>query len=121
MDQTKLNSMRLRTHALAMAIRGHFRAASEGDAEVLEALASQCEEDIDELSHAPATKVVLVAYGDRKIEVIKELRALTGLGLKESKDLVEAAPVALSERFAVADADKFKRMLEGVGATVLLI
>src|SRR5208337_659750 len=55
MDETKLNFMQLRARALAMAIRGHFRAASEGDAEVLEALASNCLSDLKELSDAPAT------------------------------------------------------------------
>jgi ribosomal protein L7/L12 len=122
MDQTKLNIMQLRARALVMAIRGHFRAASEGDAEVLEALASHCVRDLDELSHAPATvRVVLVAYGDRKIEAIKEVRAFTGMGLKEAKELVESAPIALTERFTAALANKLKRALEGIGATVMVV
>jgi ribosomal protein L7/L12 len=122
MDQTKLNIMQLRARALAMAIRGHFRAASEGDAEVLEALASHCVRDLDELSHAPATvKVVLVAYGDSKIEAIKEVRAFTGMGLKEAKELVEAAPTIIKQGVAKAEADSMKHALESVGASIMLI
>jgi len=62
--------------------------------------------------------VVLTAAGDKKIEVIKEVRAITGLGLKEAKDLVEAAPKAVKEGVSKADADKFKAQLEAAGAKV---
>jgi large subunit ribosomal protein L7/L12 len=62
--------------------------------------------------------VVLVAAGDKKINVIKEVRALTNLGLKEAKDLVEAAPKPVLEHVAKEAADKAKAQLEGVGATV---
>ena len=62
--------------------------------------------------------VMLAAAGDKKIEVIKEVRALTGLGLKEAKDLVEAAPKAVKEGVNKEEADKIKATLEKVGAKV---
>ena len=62
--------------------------------------------------------VVLVAAGDKKIEVIKEVRALTGLGLKEAKDLVEGAPKPVKEGVNKDEADKIKATLEKVGAKV---
>ncbi len=64
--------------------------------------------------------VVLAAAGDKKIEVIKEVRAITGLGLKEAKDLVEGAPKVLKEGAAKADAEEIKKKLEAVGAKVEL-
>ena len=64
--------------------------------------------------------VVLTAAGDKKIEVIKEVRALTGLGLKEAKDLVEAAPKPVKEGVNKEEADKIKATLEKVGAKVEL-
>jgi len=64
--------------------------------------------------------VVLAAAGEKKIEVIKEVRALTGLGLKEAKDLVEGAPKPIKEAVAKAEADKIKATLEKVGAKVEL-
>ena len=62
--------------------------------------------------------VVLAAAGDKKIEVIKEVRAITGLGLKEAKDLVEGAPKPVKEGVSKADAEKFKAQLEAAGAKV---
>lgn len=62
--------------------------------------------------------VVLTAAGDKKIQVIKEVRALTSLGLKEAKDLVDSAPKAVLEHVSKEDADKAKAQLEGAGATV---
>jgi large subunit ribosomal protein L7/L12 len=62
--------------------------------------------------------VILAAAGDKKIQVIKEVRALTSLGLKEAKDLVEAAPKPVLENVNKEDADKAKAALEGAGATV---
>ena len=62
--------------------------------------------------------VVLTAVGDKKIEVIKEVRAITGLGLKEAKDLVEGAPKPVKEAVSKADADKFRKQLEDAGAQV---
>lgn len=64
--------------------------------------------------------VILEAGGDNKIPVIKEVRALTSLGLKEAKDLVEAAPTAVLEKVNKETAEKAKATLEGVGATVTL-
>src|SRR5256885_13802686 len=64
--------------------------------------------------------VMLTAAGDKKIEVIKEVRALTGLGLKEAKDLVEGAPKAVKEGVNKEEADKVKAQLEKAGAKVEL-
>ncbi len=64
--------------------------------------------------------VVLAAAGDKKINVIKEVRAITGLGLKEAKELVEGAPKPVKEGVSKEDADKFKASLEAAGATVEL-
>jgi len=65
-------------------------------------------------------RVMLTAVGDKKIEVIKEVRALTGLGLKEAKDLVEGAPKAVKEGVNKEEAEKIKATLEKVGAKVEL-
>ena len=62
--------------------------------------------------------VVLAATGDKKIQVIKEVRGITGLGLKEAKELVESAPKAVKEGVSKEDAEKMKEQLEAVGATV---
>ena len=62
--------------------------------------------------------VILASFGEKKINVIKEVRALTGLGLKEAKDLVESAPKEIKEGIAKDEAEKIKELLEGVGATV---
>ena len=64
--------------------------------------------------------VMLTAVGEKKIEVIKEVRALTGLGLKEAKDLVEGAPKAVKEGVNKEEAEKIKTTLEKVGAKVEL-
>ena len=62
--------------------------------------------------------VILTAFGAQKINVIKEVRVITGLGLKEAKDLVEAAPKAVKEAVSKDDAAKIKAQLEGAGASV---
>jgi large subunit ribosomal protein L7/L12 len=82
-------------------------AAGGGAAVVAEAVEEQTEFD-----------VILAAIGEKKINVIKEVRAITGLGLKEAKDLVEAAPKAVKEAVSKDDAAKFKKQLEEAGATV---
>ena len=64
--------------------------------------------------------VVLAAAGDKKIQVIKEVRALTSLGLKEAKELVDSAPKAVLEKASKEDAEKAKAALEAAGATVEL-
>ncbi len=62
--------------------------------------------------------VILIAHGDKKIQVIKEVRAITGLGLKEAKDLVEGAPKAVKEGVEKDEAEKLKAQLEEAGAQV---
>jgi large subunit ribosomal protein L7/L12 len=62
--------------------------------------------------------VILASAGEKKVEVIKVVRAATGLGLKEAKDLVDGAPKAVKEGIAKADADALKKQLEEAGATV---
>ena len=91
------------TAAAPVAAAAPAAAAAGGD----EAAAEQDEFD-----------VILEAAGDKKINVIKEVRALTSLGLKEAKDLVEAAPKAILEKVDKAAAEKAKESLEGAGATV---
>ena len=81
--------------------------AAGGTADAGEAAAEQDEFD-----------VVLEAAGDKKINVIKEVRAITGLGLKEAKDLVEAAPKPVKEGISKDEAGKLKEQLEAAGATV---
>ena len=76
--------------------------------------AAPAEEEQDEFD------VVLAAVGDKKIQVIKEVRALTNLGLKEAKDLVDGAPKPVLEKASKEDAEKAKAQLEGAGATVEL-
>ena len=62
--------------------------------------------------------VMMTSFGDKKVEVIKAIRTITGLGLKEAKDLVEAVPSAVKEGVSKADADSVKKQLEEAGATV---
>jgi len=62
--------------------------------------------------------VILASFGEKKINVIKEVRAITSLGLKEAKDLVEAAPTAIKEGINKAEAEQIKTKLEEAGATV---
>lgn len=64
--------------------------------------------------------VVLASFGEKKINVIKEIRAITGLGLKEAKELVEAAPKEVKQGVSKDEADEMKEKLEAVGATVEL-
>jgi len=62
--------------------------------------------------------LMLTGFGDKKVGVIKEVRAITGLGLKEAKDLVESAPSPLKEGINKEDAEKFKKQIEGAGGAV---
>ncbi len=94
------------TAAAPVAVAAAAPAAAGGDAGAGDA----AEQD--------AFDVILEAAGDKKINVIKEVRALTSLGLKEAKDLVEAAPKPVLEGVAKDAADKAKESLEGAGATV---
>ncbi len=82
-------------------------AAAAGAAAPVEAVEEKTEFD-----------VILSAIGDKKIEVIKEVRAITALGLKEAKDLVEAAPKAVKEGVSKAEAEDIKKKLEAAGAKV---
>jgi large subunit ribosomal protein L7/L12 len=82
-------------------------AASGGAAAPAEAVEEKTEFD-----------VILSAIGDKKIEVIKEVRAITALGLKEAKDLVEAAPKAVKEGVSKAEAEDIKKKLEAAGAKI---
>ena len=75
---------------------------------------AEAEEEQDEFD------VVLTAAGDKKIQVIKEVRALTNLGLKEAKDLVDGAPNAILEKVSKEDAEKAKASLEAAGGSVEL-
>ena len=72
------------------------------------------------IGHLARTRAILESAGDNKIPVIKEVRALTNLGLKEAKDLVEAAPKAILEKVNKETAEKAKEQLEGAGARVSL-
>jgi large subunit ribosomal protein L7/L12 len=94
------------TAAAPVAVAAAAPAGGSGEAAV--------EEEKDEFD------VVLIAAGEKKIQVIKEVRALTSLGLKEAKDLVDGAPKPVLEKVDKAAADKAKDALEGAGATVEL-
>ncbi len=76
------------------------------------------DEEVEEKSNFD---VILTGGGDKKIQVIKEVRALTSLGLKEAKDLVDGAPKPVLENVSKADAEKAKAALEAAGATVELM
>jgi len=93
------------TAAAPVAVAGPAAAAGGGDA-------APAEEEQDEFD------VILTGAGDKKIQVIKEVRALTNLGLKEAKDLVDGAPKPVLEKVTKEDAEKAKAQLEGAGATV---
>jgi len=90
---------------VAVAAAGAPAGAAEGEAEAAE------QDEFD---------VILESAGDQKIKVIKEVRALTSLGLKEAKDLVEGAPKPVLEKVEKDAAEKAKEALEGVGATVTI-
>lgn len=91
--------------AAPMAVAGMMPAAGDG--------AAAAEEK-------DAFDVILASIGDKKINVIKEVRAMTGLGLKEAKDLVEGAPKPVKEGISKTEAEELKKKLEEVGATVEL-
>jgi large subunit ribosomal protein L7/L12 len=96
------------TAAAPVAVAAPGAAAPGGDG------GAAAEEEKDEFD------VILQAAGDKKIQVIKEVRSLTNLGLKEAKDLVDGAPKAVLEKASKEDAEKAKAQLEGAGATVEL-
>ena len=74
----------------------------------------------DEVEEKTSFDVILKACGDKKIQVIKEVRAITGLGLKEAKELVDSAPKAVKEGCSKEDAETIKAQLEGAGGAVEL-
>lgn len=76
--------------------------------------------EAEEVEEKTDFDVVLTSFGDKKIQVIKEIRAITGLGLKEAKELVDGAPNTVKEAVLKEEADKIKAQLEEVGATVEL-
>jgi len=76
--------------------------------------------DAEQVEEKTTFDVVLKSFGDKKIQVIKEVRALTGFGLKEAKDLVEAAPKVVKEGLGKDDAESAKKQLEAAGAVVEL-
>ena len=96
------------TAAAPVAVAGAVPAAAAGGGDG----AAPAEEEKDEFD------VVLAATGDKKIQVIKEVRALTSLGLKEAKDLVDGASKPVLEKVSKEDAEKARAQLEGAGATV---
>ena len=97
------------TAAAPVVVGGGVAAAGGGGGE-----AAAAAEEKDEFD------VILAAAGDKKIQVIKEVRTLTSLGLKEAKDLVDSAPKPVLEKVSKEDAEKAKAQLEGAGATVEL-
>jgi len=97
------------TAAAPVAVAGVAAAGGGGGGE-----AAAAEEEKDEFD------VILTGAGDKKIQVIKEVRTLTNLGLKEAKDLVDGAPKAVLERVSKEDAEKAKAQLEAAGAEVEL-
>src|SRR5687768_15013614 len=97
------------TAAAPVAVAGAAAPAGGGDGG-----GGAAEEEKDEFD------VILQGAGDKKIQVIKEVRSLTNLGLKEAKDLVDGAPKPVLERASKEDAEKAKAQLEGAGATVEL-
>ena len=84
---------------------------------VVAAAAPAAEAEVEEQTEFD---VILTGYGEKKINVIKEVRAMTGLGLKEAKDLVEAHPKPVKEGVGKDEAEEIKNKLEGAGATVEL-
>ena len=79
---------------------------------------AQLAAEADEAEEQTEFTVILVSFGEKKINVIKEVRAVTSLGLKEAKDVVEAAPSPIKEGIPKDEAEKLKARLEGAGATV---
>ena len=104
-------------YELVKAIEDRFEVSAAAPVGVAVAAApgAAAAEEVEEKSDFD---VILSGTGDKKIQVIKEVRALTNLGLKEAKDLVEAAPKAILEGVSKEDAEKAKEALEAAGATI---
>ena len=93
-----------------------IKAASGGAVMMAAAPAAAAEAAVEQTE----VTVQMDSFGDKKVEVIKVIRALTGLGLKESKDMVESAPCKVKEGVSKEDAEKIKKDLEAAGATVTI-
>lgn len=87
-------------------------------APVMQVAAAQGEGASDAVEEQTEFDVILKEFGDKKIQVIKEVRAITGLGLKEAKALVDGAPNPVKEKIVKEEAENIKKQLEGAGATV---
>ena len=85
---------------------------------VVAAVGAQPAAEVADVEEQTEFTVMLVSFGEKKINVIKEVRAVTSLGLKEAKDVVEAAPSPIKEGIPKDEAEKLKARLEGAGATV---
>ena len=105
-------------YELVKAIEEKFEVTASAPVGVAVAAAPGGGGGADEAEEKSSFDVVLTDAGDKKIQVIKEVRSLTSLGLKEAKDLVEAAPKAVLEKVTKEVADKAKDALEAAGATV---
>ncbi len=106
---------------LVKAFEDRFGVSAAAPAAVMPQMAaggSGAGEEAAEVEEKDEFDVILASAGDKKIQVIKEVRALTSLGLKEAKDLVDAAPKPVLEKVSKADAEKAKGQLEAAGATV---
>lgn len=104
-------------HDLVKAIEEKFEVSAAAPVAAVAAAAGGAA-PADEAEEQTSFDVILTAAGEKKINVIKEVRSLTNLGLKEAKDLVEGAPKAVLEGASKEDADKAKEALEAAGATV---
>ena len=100
---------------LVKALEEEFGVSAAAPMAVAAAPAAPAEAEVEEQT---AFDVVLTAFGDQKIQVIKVVRALTGLGLKEAKDVVEGAPKAIKEGVTKDEAEDAKKQLEDAGASV---
>ena len=118
-NQATFASATLGTHTMRAKITDYDLTWTDRPAD----LVIPTEYDLGEITFTVVPKtfdVVLKAAGDNKIQVIKEVRTATGLGLKEAKDLVEGAPKTIKEGLSKEDAEKLKKILEDQGATVEL-
>ena len=111
LDAQSLSTYLKDTYGIEAAAGGVMMAAGGGGGAAAPAAAAEVQTNFD---------VILKAAGDKKIQVIKVVRAATGLGLKEAKDLVDGAPKAVKTGLEKADAEKLKKELEAEGATVEL-
>jgi len=90
----------------------------KAQAPVMQVAAATAEAGKEQEEEKTEFDVILKAFGDKKIQVIKEVRAITGLGLKEAKALVDNAPKPVKEKISKEDAENIKKQLEAVGATI---